>query len=49
MRKKNISVIPVLSDKVLSGTETDFSCTHERMCGYELFAPGKATGYTYYV
>ena len=44
-----ISVIPVLSDKVLSGTKTDFSYTQGRMCGYELFAPGKTTGYSYYI
>ena len=47
--KKKISVIPILSDKVLSGTKTDFSYTHRRMCGYELFAPGKTTGYSYYI
>ena len=49
MRKKKISVIPVLSDKVLSGTKTDFSYTHGRMWGYELFAPGKTTAYSYYI
>ena len=47
--QKKISVIPILSDKVLSGTKTDFSYTHRRMCGYELFAPGKTTGYSYYI
>ena len=44
-----ISVIPVLSDKVLSGTKPDFSYTHGRMCGYELFALGKTTTYSYYI
>ena len=47
--QKKISVSPILSDKVLSGTKTDFSYTQERMCGYELFAPGKTTGYSYYI
>ena len=47
--QKKISVSPILSDKVLSGTKTDFSYTQGRMCGYELFAPGKTTGYSYYI
>ena len=45
--KKNLS--SRFYDKVISGSKRDFSCTHGRMCGYELFAPGKTTGYSYYI
>ena len=34
IRKKYLS--SRFYDKVLSGTKRDFSCTHGRMCGYEL-------------
>ena len=47
MRKKYLS--SRFYDKVLSGTKKDFSYTQGRMCGYELFAPGKTTGYSYYI
>ena len=47
MRKKKKNLMSSgFYDKVLSGTKKDFSCTNGRMCGYELFAPGKITGYS---
>ena len=49
MRKKKIYLASRFYEKVLSGTKKDFSCAHGRVCGYERFAPGKTTGYSYYI